>query len=270
VKKDLVVSVIQVNAQNDLEENLLKSYQLLSSVDASCDLIVFPEAFLMRGNAQEQLSAVFDDSNEVIKSFSSWAQERNSWLVSGTVNEREGKRVYSTSYLFNPQGEVKAKYRKIHLFHARLKDRVIDERMIYSSGSKPITVEIEGWVFGFGICYDLRFPELFRYYATQGVDAILLPSNFTYETGKAHWETLCRARAIENQCYFIAPNQSGCCKSTGIKSYGHSLAFDPWGKPLFLADEKEGVYTATLEEEVLKKTRSKLSCLKHKKKQFYI
>jgi nitrilase len=125
--------------------------------------------------------------------------------------------------------------------------------------------EIEGWSCGLAICYDLRFPELFRYYSRHGAALFFVPSNFTQKTGKDHWETLARARAIENQAFVVAPNQCGVNPRTGIASHGHSLVVGPWGDVLAVAGDKETILTVALQPEALHRTRARIPVLRHRR-----
>ena len=133
-------------------------------------------------------------------------------------------------------GDIQNVYRKIHLFDATVGRVRMYESDYFLSGEKPEIAIVNGFKIGLSICYDLRFPELYRYYFDEKVDLLCIPSSFTYKTGKAHWETLCRARAIENQAYVLAPNQYGI-GSGKVKTYGHSMIIDPWGG--ILADAKK-------------------------------
>lgn len=125
--------------------------------------------------------------------------------------------------------------------------------------------DIDGWPCGLSICYDVRFPELYRLYAKRGASVLMIPSNFTQNTGKYHWETLVKARAIENQCFVVAPNQCGTNASTGVASYGHSLIVGPWGDVLAEGGAEEGVMSATLDKEELARVRERIPALKHRR-----
>ncbi|MCX7933834.1 MAG: carbon-nitrogen hydrolase family protein, partial [Planctomycetota bacterium] len=154
----------------------------------------------------------------------------------------------------------------IHLFEARLEDgRVIRERDLYAPGRKPCLAKAAGWPAGLAICYDLRFPELFRLYAQRGALLFFLPSNFTQRTGRDHWETLVRARAIENQCFVIAPNQCGANPATGVMSHGHSLIVGPWGEILAAAGDEETVIAADLDPELLRRSRHRVPAWQHRR-----
>jgi nitrilase len=193
------------------------------------------------------------------------AKARHAYLLAGSLLERAGEKVYNTSVLFDRSGAVAATYRKIHLFEARLEDGTrIREAEAYDPGREPVAADIEGWQAGLAICYDLRFPELFRTYAAQGAHLLFVPSNFTQRTGKDHWEVLVRARAIENQCFVVAPNQCGVNPATGVRSHGHSMIVGPWGEVLAAAADEESVILAKLDPADLAATRNRVPALRHR------
>ena len=166
--------------------------------------------------------------------------------------------------MINRSGKIAASYRKIHLFEAHLENgQHVRESDVFTPGRSPIIADIEGWRCGFAICYDLRFPELFRHYSKRGVHLFFLPANFTQRTGKAHWETLVKARAIENQCYIVAPNQCGTNVSTHVTSYGHSMVAGPWGEVLGSLKTSEGVFSVTLRKDSLEQVRKRVPVLSH-------
>jgi len=193
------------------------------------------------------------------------ARGKNAWVLAGSLLERDGQRVYNTSVLFDRQGAIRASYRKIHLFEARLEDgRLIREADAYDPGSQPVAASIDGWKAGLAMCYDLRFPELFRLYAAEGAQILFVPSNFTQRTGRDHWEILVRARAIENQAFVVAPDQCGTNPVTGVPSHGHSLVVGPWGEVLAEAGDQETVITARLDVDELRKIRNRVPALTHR------
>ena len=174
--------------------------------------------------------------------------------------------MYNTSVLFNRSGDIAATYRKIHMFEAQLDNgQAVREADAFHAGDCPVMTDIEGWATGMSVCYDLRFPELFRRYADHLVKLILIPANFTQYTGKAHWEILVRARAIENQCFVVAPNQCGTNPVTGVASYGNSMAVAPWGEILCRAGDSEELLIAELDPEQLTVARSRIPAIQHRR-----
>jgi predicted amidohydrolase len=174
-------------------------------------------------------------------------------------------RGYNTSCLLDPSGRIVARYRKIHLFDIDLPGRVsVRESNDRTPGADVVTAATPLGTIGMSVCYDLRFPELYRRLAAAGAEILLVPSAFTFPTGAAHWEVLCRARAIENQCWVIAANQTG--KSPhGFADYGHSLIVDPWGTVVAQAGDEPGVLLATVDHDRTARIRRELPCLQHRR-----
>jgi len=263
--RKLTVTLVQSSAGVDPARNLAALDRMLAGV-ARTDLIVLPEVFALRGNTRD-----FRDSAQPIRRHPivDWlraaAQCKRAWCLGGSVMERAGGKIYNTSVLVDPAGRVHATYRKIHLFEAHLPDgKVVRESDAYTAGDTPVITTIKGWRCGLAICYDLRFPELFRRYAAAAAHLLLIPSNFTQRTGIAHWRTLVRARAIENQAFVLAVNQCGTNARTRIRSYGHSMAVGPWGELLCNCGRAQGVRTVVLEPAALRETRARVPALRHR------
>jgi len=262
--KNLRVAIVQLSAGGNVERNLQKMRNLLSGI-RPVDLIAVPEVFAIRGTDQDYRNIAEQVDGPIVVQMAEIAAEKAAWVLAGTFIEKDGNHIYNTSVLLNRSGEITATYRKIHLFEVHLDNgKLIRESDAYEAGNTPVVVEIEGWRAGLSICYDLRFPELFRHYSKEGAHLFLIPSNFTQRTGKDHWEVLLRARAIENQCFVVAPNQCGANPATGIASYGHSMVAGPWGEIMCQADTKETVLLAELDRVQLTRTRERLPALKHR------
>jgi len=258
--------LVQNSAGSAVEVNLNRLDLQLAAIEGA-DLVVLPEVFAIRGGHEDYRRIAERVGGPLTEWLASRARALNAWVLGGSLIEKgdDGK-IYNTAVLLDRTGTVQATYRKIHLFEATLDDgRVIREREIYAAGSEPVLVEIEGWKCGLSICYDLRFPELYRWYSARGADLLLIPANFTQNTGKAHWETLVRARAIENQCFVVAANQCGVNPVTGVASYGHSLIIGPWGETLAEGGEEECVVSAWLDRDLLQKVRNRVPALFHRR-----
>lgn len=263
--KKLKVAVVQVNAGDNIVCNLKRMRRLITRIQ-TCDVIVLPEVFALRGGDKDYSFHAQSLHGEIVKWLSDIARRRRAWVLAGSIIEKAGKKCFNTCLLFNRSGRICAKYRKIHLFEAHLDNgQSVRESDIYSAGNRPIMANIEGWECGLAICYDLRFPELFRHYAAKGAHLFFVPANFTQKTGKDHWEILLRARAIENQAFVVAPDQCGANPKTGITSYGNSMMVGPWGEILARAGEKECVLTATLNPDDLRRTRARIPVLSHRR-----
>ena len=266
-KNSLNVSVIQLNSQNDINKNIVKAKILINeSLKNRPDLICLPEMFHCRGNVLEMLASADTIPGTILSHFMDLAKKHNVFILAGSICEKttEKRKVYNSSVLINNMGEVQAKYRKIHLFKVNFNDVSIDESITFKPGKKPVSTSIDNFKLGLSICYDLRFPELYRIYNNNGVNILTVPASFTKPTGEAHWETLLRARAIENQAYVIAPNQTGN-GAGNVPTYGNSMIIDPWGTVLARASEdKEEIISATLSLEDLSQVREKLPSLQHR------
>lgn len=248
-----------------MESNLARIAELLKAASPS-DMIALPEVCACRGSDDDYRKFAEPIPGRLTDVFAAMAERRKTWLLAGSVIERYRRHIFNTSVLFDPRGHIAATYRKIHLFEAELEDgRLIRERDIYEAGTKPILTAAAGWVCGLSICYDIRFPELYRHYSKHGAHLLLAPANFTQRTGRDHWEILVRARALENQCFVIAPNQCGTNPATGVVSHGHSIAAGPWGEVLAQAGDEETILTVQLDPAVLAATRRRIPALAHRR-----
>ncbi len=263
--KKLKVAIVQVNASADLKLNLRRIDGIIARIK-KCDLIALPEVFALRGSNRDYRRNAQAMNGSLVQWLKEIARRRRAWVLAGSMIEKAGDKFFNTSVLIDRSGVIRAKYRKIHLFEAHLENgQSVRERDIYSAGSRPKAINIEGWECGLAICYDLRFPELFRRYSAKGAHLFFIPANFTQKTGRDHWETLLRARAIENQAFVVAPGQCGINPKTGIASYGNSMAVGPWGEILCRAGEREGVLTVTLDPGELRRTRGRIPVLQHRR-----
>jgi predicted amidohydrolase len=195
------------------------------------------------------------------------ARELRIYLVSGSILERipGHRKAYNTSSLYDPNGNVIARYRKIHLFDVNIARGVSTrESETRLPGDQPVAVETEFCPMGLTICYDLRFPELYRALVAQGAQVIFVPSAFTAVTGEAHWEPLLRARAIENQVYIVAPDQLGK-NPKSFDTYGNSMIVDPWGRVIARAPDMAAVILAEIDLAYVAKVRAELPALSHRK-----
>ena len=265
----IIVGIIQMNSNESVEENLATVSNLIQNAEKCPEVIVFPEMFNYRKQSFSGTHYAESSGGLTMKWLKEEARKHSVWILAGSIaekSEQEGK-AYNTCFVVNPQGEIIEKYRKIHLFDVTLNDKKIQESNRFLPGKSPVIIDINGWKFGLAICYDLRFPELFQYYFKNKVDAIILPSSFTYETGEKHWHVLCRARAIENQCYFIAPNQYGI--GAGSKeTYGHSLIADPYGKVISeIKSPTTKIQNCELFYETITTFRSEIPIINHKSSQ---
>lgn len=262
-------AVIQLNSQPNLDINLEVAHQCIKEAsEEGARLVGLPENFAFLGDFPARLEDATEIATHSEKFLSDAAKEFEIYLLGGSfpVLAASGK-VLNRSLLFGPDGNQLVKYDKIHLFDVDLKDGESYRESEYVEAGKPKPVLARGediGTLGLSICYDLRFPELYRELAGQGAQILTVPSAFTRTTGKDHWHPLLRARAIENTSYVFAPAQTGT-HGKNRKTYGHSLIVDPWGRVLVDGGEEPGVYYAEIEPEVLRKVRQSIPSLKHRR-----
>lgn len=264
---DLKIALIQIKAGPDKEENLRKIRTFaFKAKEERVELLVLPEVCTYRALPKDELKGAEPLYGETIAFFKELAGGLGIAILLGSFLERpddSDPRAYNTSVFFAEDGEILGIYRKIHLFDVRLPDgRESFESKTRRPGREPVVVTWKGVGFGLSVCYDLRFPELYRILTLKGAQVILVPSCFTMLTGKDHWEVLLRARAIENQVFVLAPNQIGAFGGM-VPSYGRSLAVDPWGNVLVKAPDKEALVTLGLDFDDLFGIRSRMPVLDH-------
>jgi deaminated glutathione amidase len=264
------VAAIQLNSTPDLEANLERVQALIeAAASRGAKLVALPEHFACLGSAQDTVAAAQPLDGPLVSSFRELAGKLGIFLLMGSFPERtpEKARPYNTSVLLGTRGQLLARYRKLHLFDVDLPGAPAHrESECTQPGADVVTAPLPGTPFtaGLAICYDLRFPELFRTQVKQGANLLLLPAAFTANTGRDHWEVLLRARAIENLAYVVAPAQYGP-HAPGHRSYGRSLIVDPWGQILAQAPDGEGLILARLDYERLQRLRRELPCLRHRR-----
>jgi deaminated glutathione amidase len=262
------VACIQINSNNDVIANIARASALIRDAhNAGAEFILTPECVgLMAGNREEtRRLACPEDQSRVLKAFSTLAQDLNIWLLLGSAAIRpEGEeKIRNRSFLINPQGAVAARYDKIHMYDANLPNGLrYCESECYSGGEKQVLAPLPWGTLGMTICYDVRFPHLFRSLAKQGADFITVPAAFVRFTGQAHWEVLLRARAIENGCYIFAPAQTGD-HPAGRQTFGHAMIIDPWGEVLADAGTQEGFCIAEISRDRVDEIRHRLPSLSH-------
>lgn len=268
---DLKIASIQMVSTPDVQENLSTASRLIAAAATEgAQLAVLPEYFCLMGlkdtdkvRARESLG-----SGPIQEQLSDIAQQNNIFLVAGTIplEAKDSNKVLNTTLVFNPAGEQISRYDKIHLFGFQTATECYQESETIEAGDEPglLKISIDGndWTFGLSICYDLRFPELYR--ALGQVDCHIIPAAFTYTTGKDHWEILLRARAIENQCYVLASAQGGIHQNQR-RTWGNTMLIDPWGSILANLPEGEGFISGVLCKDKLNEVRSKLPALAHRK-----
>jgi predicted amidohydrolase len=267
----LRVACVQINSSGSKADNLERMEPLVARAAATgADLVLLPEKWNGLGS-HEILSNVAEslEGGETVDAMSRWARTHGITLVGGSIAERrEGReKLSNTCVVFDPQGEIAAVYRKIHMFDVEVGGVVYRESESEEPGDRPFACGVEGWRLGLTVCYDLRFPELYRILAVEGAELVTVPAAFTLYTGKDHWELLLRARAVENQCYVVAANQWGVVE--GKASYGRSSIVDPWGVVLAQAPDEDGIVSAELDREHMERIRRTLPSLANRQPAAY-
>lgn len=261
------IAAIQLNSGPSKTHNIENALTLCQkAITQKADILVLPELFNLRGTSIcEEAESIPGPS---LLPFIELAKQHKVGIIAGSICEKtsdDPDKVYNTCVVINEEGELISQYRKIHLFDVTLDSKSIQESKRFLPGALPKIVTLKGLKIGLAICFDLRFSELGLYYATQGVDLICYPSSFTTPTGKAHWETLLRARAIENQVFVCAPNQTGIGAGE-VPTYGNSMVVDPWGDILCRSDEHStDICIAAIDPERLRQVREKLPTLPNRK-----
>ena len=266
------VACVQMTSRTDKAANLETAERLVAQAAATgADVVVLPEKWNGIGDAAyNHATAEPIDGGESVTAMSSWARAHGITLVGGSIVElRDGRDKRSnTSLVFAADGEIVATYRKIHLFDVEVGGVLYRESESEEPGEDAVVAEAEGWKLGLSVCYDVRFPELYRILALEGAQLVTVPAHFTTPTGKDHWHVLLRARAIENQLYVVAAAQIGDTLP-GKPAYGRSLIVDPWGLVLAQAPDEETVISAELDRARLRSVREKLPSLKNRQADAY-
>lgn len=268
------ISAIQMNSGNDLQGNLEALSSLLcEAAGDGASLVVLPENFAVFGaDSQRDTAACLE---EILAWLADSCRRLGIWLVAGSIpalHRPDGSpvpdgRVRSACYVLDEQGEVRGRYDKIHLFDVEVADRQSSyrESAVFEPGDRPVTIDTPWGRLGLGICYDIRFPELFGRLRQEGAEILVVPAAFTAVTGAAHWEVLLRARAIETQCFVVGAAQAGR-HGPVRETLGHSLIADPWGRVLAQrAEPSAGVVTADCDREELAEIRSRMPLLSHRR-----
>jgi len=264
-------AIIQLNAGgSDVDGNVDVAMRLVGeAADGGADLAVLPELFAYYGSQRRMREIAEPLGGPITARLGDIARARSMWVLGGSVCELEDGQVYNTSFLFDRGGEGVAAYRKIHRYDVDLPDQPpIRESALFAAGEELVTHEVEGLRLGLSICYDLRFPELYRGLMASGASVLAVPSAFQQVTGEAHWEVLLRARAIEEQAYVLAAAQWGPWgpPENGHRTYGNAMVVDPWGRIIVHAPgEGDGVWYADLDVDVVRSVRASLPALAHRR-----
>jgi nitrilase len=260
------IAAIQMTSGPNLQDNIATATRLIQeAVTAGANLVLLPEYWAIMGmREQDKVDLAKSPDAKLMPEFmSQQARMHGIYLIGGTIpiTSPETNKVYNSTLVFNPEGLSVARYDKIHLFGFTKDAESYQESSSILAGSKPVSVEFDSYKVGLSICYDLRFPELYRSFGA--MDLIVVPSAFTYTTGSVHWEILLRARAIENQCYVLAAAQVGH-HPNGRRTWGHSMLVNPWGQIVSELPESEGIVVGDMDLQLIQEVRRNLPALKHR------
>ena len=265
------IALCQMNVVDNKEENLRKASSMISqSIEKNVDFIVLPEMFNCPYSNDKFLeySEIEEDSQTLLE-ISNLSCENNVYILAGSIPEKENDKLYNTSYLFDKNGDIIAKHRKMHLFDIDVKGKItFKESDVLTAGDNFTIANTEFGKIGIGICYDIRFPELARIMAQKGALILFYPGAFNMTTGPAHWELLFKSRALDNQVYCIgvAPALN---EDASYHSFGHSIITSPWGEIISEASEKESLIVSEIDLDEIKKIREELPLLKNKREDLY-
>jgi deaminated glutathione amidase len=271
MSRTLRTAVVQLNSGDQLEANLARASTLVQVAQAQgAELVVLPENFAFFGGAGERrriAESLQGEAGPIRRTLSELAQRLHVTILAGGWPEKSEApdRPHNSATLYGSDGGVVANYRKIHLFDVTLPDGTrYAESVGVEAGRDLVCAPVGAFRVGLSICYDLRFPELYRGLVDLGADVLLIPAAFTLETGRDHFRLLLRARAVESQCWVVAANQWGR-HPMGRTTYGHSMIIDPWGTVVAEASAREGVVVADIDGDLLDQTRERLPCLRHRR-----
>jgi predicted amidohydrolase len=265
-------AAVQLNSNGDKDRNLAMAERLVRAAAADgAEFVALPEKWNLLAGGEELAAGAEPLDGPSLTAARGWARELGIHLVAGSISERgpAGEKASNTSVLIGPEGDDLAVYRKIHMFDVEAGGVSYRESEFERPGREPVTAALGDLTAGLTVCYDLRFPELFRILALRGARLIALPSAFTLATGRDHWEVLLRARAIENQLFVIAPNQWGEAPPH-YSSFGRSAIVDPWGVVLATAPDGEGFAAAELDFEAQDRVRESLPSLANRRPDAYV
>ena len=261
------IAAIQMNSADTWVENREAAARLIAqAVEQGAELVALPEYFPMISLYVKALFSIAEDDGQgPMQDFlAEQAQKYGIWLVGGSLPLKSyaDNKLTNSCLVYGPEGKRVARYDKVHLFSFQKGEEQYNESATQIAGDTPVSFDTPFGRVGLGICYDLRFPELFR--KLDAIDLLVVPAAFTVPTGKAHWELLLRARAVENLCYMLAPAQAGKHLG-GRRTYGHSMFIDPWGEILACQAEGEGVVMGELQAARLQEVRLQLPTLEHRR-----
>jgi len=267
--RDFTLAVGQWPVVNDKAQNLESAESFLrAAAQKGATLCVLPEMFLTPYELPLLRSSSEELDGPTLKRLRSVVRELKLYVVAGTFCEKRTNDYYNSAYVLDPEGEILGVHRKIHLFDVALESVNVKESAVLTPGDHPLVLETPFCRLGVCVCYDTRFPDIFRYFESQGVEVVAIPAAFSQATGSAHWHVLMRSRAVDYQVYLAAACPAPNLQSSYV-AYGHSLVVDPWGTVLAEAGEGEDEILAVLRAEKLEKVRRELPLIQHRRPDLY-
>ena len=266
--RTLKVALVQLEARDDVEANIERAAGLAREAASGADLVVLPEYVQFRGSAAGFRASAAPTPGHTTEPFAAVARETGTWILAGSHAESSGDpdRPYNTAVLIDRSGAVAATYRKLHLFDVAVVDGPADtESARVTPGDRAVVTRVDEASLGLSICYDLRFPELYRALSLAGAQVLAVPAVFTATTGRDHWEPLLRARAIENGAFVIAAGACGAGGPGAIPAWGHSMVVDPWGRIVAQAGDGEAIVTAELDLSRVAAARDQIPALANRR-----
>ncbi len=263
------IAICQLKVKNHKKENLAKAANMVRESAKNANIIVLPEMFNCPYNIDLFPAFAEKYPGETTNILSSLAKELKILLIGGSIPETEDHNIYNTCFIFNQHGKLIARHRKIHLFDVDIKGKIsFKESSVLSPGNKITVFNTNFCKIGICICYDVRFPGLVSKMASMGAKIIIVPAAFNMITGPAHWHVINRARALDNQIYFVSASPARN-QNSSYTAYGHSMIVNPWGKIIKEAGHSEQILYGSIDLDYLEKIRSELPVLKHKRKNIY-
>ncbi len=264
------IGVCQLNVVEDKEKNIIRAEKMIrEAAENGSKLVVLPEMF--NCPYQNKFFPIYAEEypGETTSMLAEIAKELEIYIVGGSIPERDGDSIYNTAYIFDKKGQLIGRHRKMHLFDIDVEGGIkFKESDTLGAGKEVTVVDTEFCKVGVAICYDMRFPELMRLMALEGAEVIIVPAAFNMTTGPAHWKLTVRARALDNQVYFVAASPARDMKAS-YHAYGHSSIVNPWGEVISESNEKEDIIYAEIDLDKVKKIRKELPLLKHIRKDIY-
>ena len=267
--KRFSLAVCQLRTETDYEETMVKAESLIRDAAASgANVVVLPEMFSCPYDKKYFRIFAQMGHADTCRRLAAWARDRHILLIGGSVPETDGELLYNTSFVFDADGNQIARHRKVHLFDVDLPGMRFHESHTFTPGSEITVFDTPFGRFGLAVCFDVRFPELFRSMARRGAEVICLPAQFNMTTGPAHWESTLRTRAVDNEVFFVAASAARY-EGFSYECWGHSMILDPYGKALAEADEKEQTIFAEIDLSRIAEVRAQLPTFLHLREDIY-